>query len=279
LAPSPQLRRFHAAIGAAAARALCAWEREWLTTGAAGEATRRDAATAVIQQAPSWPLIVRTAGGGTLNTLAEPGRRGRTRRRRPDTARREHELRSSTVGGHAMTPEQRFTRLVESAGGRVLAYLTRRVDPACDAADLLSDTLAVAWRRIGDLPADDEQATAWLIGVARGVLANHRRGADAARGPGRPAARSPGRADRPGRPGRRGGAMRDALARLSEPDQQLLTMTAWDGLTTEEVATALKISPAAGRQRLARARRRLRELIFDRRAPTSAWSGAASIDR
>jgi RNA polymerase sigma factor (sigma-70 family) len=178
-----------------------------------------------------------------------------------------------------MTPHQRFTMLVESAGGRVLAYLTRRVDPPCDAADLLADTLTVAWRRIGDLPADDEQATAWLIGVARGVLANHRRGqtrraalADRLR---EHLTDQPERAD----PAGEAVAIRDALARLSEPDRQLLTMTAWDGLTTDEVATALNITPAAVRQRLARARGRLRAAISDRRATMSVWSGAASTDR
>jgi len=64
--------------------------------------------------------------------------------------------------------EQRFTRLAETTGPRVLAYLSRRVDPPGDAADVLAEVLATAWRRVGDLPADDEEAAAWLFGIARG---------------------------------------------------------------------------------------------------------------
>jgi Sigma-70 region 2 len=78
------------------------------------------------------------------------------------------------TGGGGDRP--RFTRLVETAGPRVLAYLARRVDPPGDAADLLAEVFATAWRRVGDLPAGDGEAAAWLFGIARGTLANHRRG-------------------------------------------------------------------------------------------------------
>jgi hypothetical protein len=40
----------------------------------------------------------------------------------------------------------------------------------------LAEVLATAWRRVADLPADDEEAAAWLFGIARGTLANYRRG-------------------------------------------------------------------------------------------------------
>ncbi|MEU3455183.1 sigma-70 family RNA polymerase sigma factor [Micromonospora sp. NPDC006766] len=163
--------------------------------------------------------------------------------------------------------EQRFTHLVQAAGSRILSYLTRRVDPPCDGADLLADTLTVAWRRIADLPGDDDQAMAWLFGIARGVLANHRRGqtrraalADRLR------ARL---ADRPPGPDPSGEtvAIRDALNRLPDPDRELITLTAWDGLTADEVAAVLEITPAAVRQRLVRARGRLRAALLEHQAP------------
>lgn len=168
-----------------------------------------------------------------------------------------------------MSLEQRFTLLVQSAGGRILSYLTRRVDPPCDAADLLAETLTVAWRRITDLPEDEDQATAWLIGIARGVLANHRRGQT----------RRAALADRlrmrladrtaPSDPSGEAVAIRDALGRLPEPDRELLTLTVWDGLSTEEVAAVLKITPAAVRQRLVRVRGRLRAALLDHKTPAS----------
>lgn len=59
--------------------AVCAWEREWLAAYAAGDESRRTAATAILREVPSWPLIVATDGGGTvdhLRTVAEAADRG-----------------------------------------------------------------------------------------------------------------------------------------------------------------------------------------------------------
>ncbi|HEX5597824.1 MAG TPA: sigma-70 family RNA polymerase sigma factor [Micromonosporaceae bacterium] len=165
-----------------------------------------------------------------------------------------------------MTPaETRFTRLAETAGTRVLKYLTRRVDPTSDAADLLADVLMIAWRRIADLPEDDDAAAAWLFGIARGVLANHRRGQ----------ARRLALADRlrehlalrsavPPAPSVEAIHLREALARLPSQDRELLMLVGWDGLTADEIAALLQITPAAVRQRLVRARRRLRAVLDGR---------------
>ena len=159
--------------------------------------------------------------------------------------------------------ERRFTHLVQATGSRILSYLTRRVDPPCDAADLLADTLTAAWRRIADLLDDDDQAMAWLFGIARGVLANHRRGqARRAALADRLRARL---ADRPAAadPSGEVAVIRDALNRLPDPDRELITLTAWDGLSADEVAAVLGITPAAVRQRLLRARRRLRAALIE----------------
>ena len=53
-------------------------------------------------------------------------------------------------------------------------------------------------------------------------------------------------------------AVRDALGRLAPDDRELLTLVAWDGLRADQAAAILNISGAAARQRLVRARRRLR---------------------
>jgi RNA polymerase sigma factor (sigma-70 family) len=155
--------------------------------------------------------------------------------------------------------QTRFTRLAETAGPRVLAYLARRLDPPGDAADVLAEVLAVAWRRIADLPAEEGEAAAWLFGIAKGTLANHRRGQ----------ARRLALADRlrdhlAHRQGEAAPvtdqsiAVRDALDRLTPDDRELLTLVAWDGLRADQAAAILNISAAAARQRLVRARRRLR---------------------
>ncbi|MEV6305541.1 sigma-70 family RNA polymerase sigma factor [Actinoplanes sp. NPDC051861] len=152
--------------------------------------------------------------------------------------------------------EDRFTRLAGEAGPRLLAYLVRRVEAPVDAADLVSEVFTVAWRRAGELPADDSDATGWLFGVARGVLANHRRAS------GRRTAllerlREQVRATQ-AHSTDTGTTVRAALARLRPADRELLTLQAWEELSTEQIAVAMAISPAAVRQRLHRARERLR---------------------
>jgi DNA-directed RNA polymerase specialized sigma24 family protein len=66
--------------------------------------------------------------------------------------------------------------LAEREAPRLLSYFERRVGVREDAADLLGETLLVLWRRSSDIPASDIEAAMWLFGVARRVLAGHRRG-------------------------------------------------------------------------------------------------------
>jgi RNA polymerase sigma factor (sigma-70 family) len=179
--------------------------------------------------------------------------------------------------GQAGADQARFTRLAETAGPRVLAYLARRVDPPGDAADLLAEALATAWRRVADLPADDGQAAAWLFGIARGTLANHRRGqarrhalADRLRDHLEP------RLQATAPPADEAVAVRDALKRLAPDDRELLTLVAWDGLRADEAAAVLGIGAAAARQRLVRARRRLRAEL-DGAGEAAAGAGPASF--
>ena len=68
-------------------------------------------------------------------------------------------------------------------------------------------------------------------------------------------------------------ALLAALARLSEPDRELLLLIAWDGLSPAEAATVLAVKPATARVRLSRARRRLtQELGRERSDPTTCSS-------
>jgi RNA polymerase sigma factor (sigma-70 family) len=159
-----------------------------------------------------------------------------------------------------MTSEERFRRVYAGNFEAVLAYATRRVSQPADAADVVAETFLVAWRRLRELPPGDE-ARLWLYGVARRVLANHQRG-----GVRRErlhqrlltfAAADPG-IDLSSRL-----AVREAVASLPEMDREVLMLTAWEGLEPREAATVLRISPAAVRTRLSRARTRLRNLLGD----------------
>ena len=73
------------------------------------------------------------------------------------------------------TAEIRFRQLFDDHFRELLGYALRRSGSPEDAADIVAETMLVAWRRHDQLP-QDETARLWLYGVARRVLANHRRG-------------------------------------------------------------------------------------------------------
>jgi RNA polymerase sigma-70 factor, ECF subfamily len=154
----------------------------------------------------------------------------------------------------------RFEALARESLEPLRRYLARRTD-AETAADVLGDTLLVAWRRFDDVPAEP---LPWLYGVARKVLANHRRGAerrsalaDRARAHATPFAPDPADAV-----GLRADLVR-ALAGLSETDRELVRLVAWEGLSVAEAADVLGCRRGTAAVRLHRARKRLRAALSD----------------
>lgn len=152
---------------------------------------------------------------------------------------------------------ERFEEVFELHSRAILAYALRRAD-AADAADALSETMLVAWRRLDDVP-DEPETRPWLIGVARRVLANQRRSAARRLRLGQRLRQEVAEAygdlharDIPST------ALERAMAALPERDREMLTLTAWDGLEPTEAAAVLSIRPAAARTRLHRARSRLK---------------------
>jgi len=173
---------------------------------------------------------------------------------------------------------RRFEALYAAHHPQVFGYVMRRCERADDAADAIAETFLVAWRRLDDAPTGD-QLRLWLYGVARRVLANQRRGerrrlalADRLRSDltthGLPFVASDASGD--------DGALRAALATLSPDDFELLTLEAWEELSSRQIAKVLGCSSAAARTRLHRARRRLQTAI-DRATSTESGSRAHPI--
>lgn len=154
--------------------------------------------------------------------------------------------------------ERRFRRLYDSHEPAVRGYALRRVDVAADAADVVAETFVVAWRRLGEVPPDAERA--WLLAVARRVLSTVRRGHTRRhRLSARLREEFARRAPDPDPPtGSRAEAVLVALAALPSRDREVLTLSAWDGLSPAEIALVLGIPDATVRTRLHRARARLR---------------------
>jgi RNA polymerase sigma-70 factor (ECF subfamily) len=135
---------------------------------------------------------------------------------------------------------------------RIFNYAARHVG-ASDAHDVAAETFTIAWRRWDDIT---EPPFAWLLGVVRHVVSNHvrtlqrgRRLDDRVRMLMAVSGNSAMHVDFYARIE----ALR-RLAALGEKEREALLLTAWDGLSTEETATLLGISPAAVRKRVSRAR-------------------------
>jgi RNA polymerase sigma-70 factor, ECF subfamily len=145
---------------------------------------------------------------------------------------------------------------VRSIAHELLGYFARRVTPEEDAADCLSETLLVLWRRHDRFPARHEERRAWSYGIARRVLAAHRRA-----GLRRLAIATRLREElqrEPIAPVSNDDAAITALSSLPERDRELVCLIAWEGLGVAEAGAVLGLSPDAARARYSRARRRLR---------------------
>jgi RNA polymerase sigma-70 factor (ECF subfamily) len=138
----------------------------------------------------------------------------------------------------------------------VQAYVLRRSDPAT-ADDVTSEVFLAAWRRIDAVPAD---ALPWLLGTARRLLANARRGSRRQFALRERIGAEPGVQSEPA-PSDRSWVVLRALARLNERDRELLLLIGWEGLDAERAARALGLRRRAFDARLYRARRRLSEAL------------------
>jgi RNA polymerase sigma-70 factor (ECF subfamily) len=159
--------------------------------------------------------------------------------------------------------DMRFRRLFDEAYEPVHRYCLRRLSPS-DANDATAETFVIAWRRIDDVPVG-EDAVAYLFGIARNVVRNTRRSnrrsqrlrsklAD------EPAAAS-APADRMLIRNEEDRLLLEALATLSDEDQEILRLKTYEGLDSRQISVVLGCSHAAARKRLSRATARLRTAV------------------
>jgi RNA polymerase sigma-70 factor (ECF subfamily) len=167
---------------------------------------------------------------------------------------------------NAAEAEIRFRQVYRDFERPVLVYFLRRADSEM-ALDAAADTFLVAWRRIDEVP-EGEAALRWLYGVARKVLANHRRSRDRSRallrkifGSGHSSEPTPesivirSHEDQ---------ELLAAVSRLRPKDQELLRLAAWEECSHAEIAGVFGCSEHAARERLYRITKQLRR---DLRAP------------
>jgi GDPmannose 4,6-dehydratase len=143
----------------------------------------------------------------------------------------------------------------------VAAYVRRRVGEH-DATDLVAQVFLVAWRRFDVVPAPPDDRL-WLFGVARRLVADHRRSTTRrlklhqrlGEGPAHP----------PGPP-ESFGLLRSqvdaAMAHLRPAERQVLRLVLWDDLSHAEAAAQLGCSPNAVELRYRRARAHFRDAFL-----------------
>jgi RNA polymerase sigma factor (sigma-70 family) len=156
------------------------------------------------------------------------------------------------------SPEDRFRAIFAENARPLLAYALRRTTSPADAADVVAESMMVAWRRIDEVPTGDETCL-WLYGVARRVIANGRRGEQRRERLAERLAQFVERAVVEAvEPVVTNDALEKALTSLQPPDAEIIRLIAWEGLSPAEVAIVLDMPAATVRTRLHRARIKLR---------------------
>ncbi len=152
-----------------------------------------------------------------------------------------------------------FRELFDATYTPLVAYARRRAGDLAEADDIVAEVFTTVWRRRDEgglgRPVPSPPLP-WLYGIAANVIRNHRRstvrrfrlvdrlGAQPTRDQADPADLT-------------AGGLRDALARLSLDDQELLRLIAWEGLSHAEIGVVLGVSTNAVGVRAHRARKRL----------------------
>jgi RNA polymerase sigma-70 factor (ECF subfamily) len=155
----------------------------------------------------------------------------------------------------------------------IYRHVARRAGPDV-AADVASEVFVRAFAARDRFKTEYASARPWLFGIATNLLRQHFRGSRRAsaaiwRVVGRESTRTPddtaasdARVDAEAL----GGKIQSGLDALRQGDRDVLLLYAWEDLSYKEIATALGIPIGTVRSRLARARRRFRELSGDMRA-------------
>lgn len=169
---------------------------------------------------------------------------------------------------HPTSDENAFRDAFRECFEDVYRYVHRRCQVA-DTEAVVGEVFLIAWRQWSNRPSSHDEMRPWLFGIARNTLRSTER-------------RELQRRDREQRSDLRqpsqdvssvvvgqihndeqSAHIRTALSRLSERDQEVVMLAAWEELDAPAIAVALNISSATARVRIHRARRRLQPLLAE----------------
>lgn len=158
--------------------------------------------------------------------------------------------------------EAKYISAYENHARSVLGYALRRTPSPADAADVVAETMLIAWRRLDAMP-DEPETVLWLYGVARNVIANSDRTrrrlgrlADKLRSQLDEALEDPPVPD-PALAAQITAAMRS----LTAVEHEVLTLTATEQLSPAQISVVLDMKQNTVRTHLHRARNKLRSTL------------------
>jgi RNA polymerase sigma factor (sigma-70 family) len=159
-----------------------------------------------------------------------------------------------------------FAAVFDRYYAQIHGFAAQRLGPGL-ADDVAAETFLVAFDRRERYDLSRPDARPWLYGIASNLISRHRRaearlyralartGVDGAAEShaDQVAIRVDAQAHR--------GRLMAALAGISDANRGVLLLVAWAGLTTDEAAQALGITPGTARLRLHRARKKIRAAL------------------
>ncbi len=159
-----------------------------------------------------------------------------------------------------------FGVLFDRHAKAVYNFVFRRLGSWSEAEDLTSLVFLHAWRRRDDVVLVHDSALPWLLRTADFVVRNERRrrrfrGLNLTRQV--PATDEPDHADRVAAridDEREANRLRELLRKLPRHEQEIVELCFWSGLDAQSAAVALGVPLGTVKSRLARARKRLRDL-------------------
>jgi RNA polymerase sigma-70 factor (ECF subfamily) len=162
---------------------------------------------------------------------------------------------------------QRFALLFERHARAVYRYVASQARRG-DIDDVVSETFVTAFRTRARYDGAYTDARPWLLGIATNVLRHHRRSEGRRLSRLRAAVQAPGSEFDPAESvaaaidyAAETNRVARALMRLDDRYRDILLLAAGADLTYDEIARALGVPVGTVRSRLARGRRRLRELL------------------
>ncbi|HEY7344277.1 MAG TPA: RNA polymerase sigma factor [Gaiella sp.] len=157
-----------------------------------------------------------------------------------------------------------FAELYARHAGTIYNYLFRRMADWSEAEDLTAVVFLEAFRRRSEVVVVEGKLLPWLYGIATNVLRNRRRALWRHRslvaelGGARGGDVGPDVAER-AEAAAQMRAVLEEVAGLPRPQQDVVALCIWSGLTYEEAAAALGVAVGTIRSRLSRARAALAE--------------------